>query len=123
MCRKLNLLLFAAICLSITSYAIGQDSTAPADQNAGTTQAPANTSQVAGTIDKIDVKNNVIRIKDANSKKQEIYTAESTKVLDQDKPLSLDKLKSGDRVVMDVDNTNTAVRVLLQPAQNPPPKN
>jgi len=110
MIQKITLLLFLTLFALSLSYA--------ADQNAqNKNAAAAQTSKLAGVVDKIDLNTKTISFRQDGSKQlQEIAFSESTVFQKQNGTARAEDLKQGDHVIIEVDSTNTITRLQLQPA-------
>ena len=113
MLKKSILSVFVLLIAATLSFS-EQPQTAPAP-----TGAPAQNSQVRGVVNKIDMQTKIITIRDeATGQTQEISFDERTAFSKQSGKGAATDILQDDRVTVEVDSTNTAVSVTVEPKQS-----
>lgn len=130
MIKKSTLLLFLLI-FGAFGYLAAQNQ--PSDQPTSPSQQepyqqdPATdvqkTTEIKGTVDKIDLAKKTIAIKDEVTKESKEYTFnDSTSFSKEEKVMKAEDLKKGDKVLLHLDSQNMVVKVNWEPAESTAPE-
>ena len=125
-------LLIVALLLASVGFVMAQSSeqppaetNQPAAQPTETVQPAAveQNTQIQGTIEKIDHKKMTMTLKDEMSGQDKDFTFTDTTSFSKDeKSITHNELKKGDRVLLELDASNSVLRVTIQPKESAEPK-
>jgi len=126
---KKSLLIFAFLMASVC-FVIAQSSEQPPETNQPAAQPtqPAETAQPAateqnrqifGTIEKIDHKKMTMTLKDEMTNEDKDFTFTDTTSFSKDeKTITHNELKKGDRVLLELDSSNNLLKVTIEPKES-----
>jgi hypothetical protein len=114
-------LLIVAVLLASVGFVMAQYSEQPAETNQPAAQPTAveQNTQVQGTIEKIDHKKMTMTLKDEMSGQDKDFTfTDATSFSKDEKSITHNELKKGDRVLLELDASNSLLKVTIQPKES-----
>ncbi|MCI0411468.1 hypothetical protein L0222_01570 [bacterium] len=123
---KKSLLIFAFLMASVC-FVMAQSSEQPPETNQPAAQPtetaqPAATeqnTQVQGTIAKIDHKKMMMTLKvETTNEEKEFTFTDTTSFSKEEKNITHNELKKGDRVLLELDSSNNLLRVTVEPKKS-----